>query len=60
MNRPGLDEKTRFAIEAFQKAEITDYQIYLTLAAREKNPANSPAISFGIGYFVRNWLGVDI
>jgi VIT1/CCC1 family predicted Fe2+/Mn2+ transporter len=38
---PILDEKTRSAIEAFQRAEITEYLIYLTLAAREKNPANS-------------------
>jgi len=41
MNRPVLDEKTRSAIEAFQRAEITEYHIYLKLATREKNPANS-------------------
>jgi len=39
MNRPILDKKTRSALEEFQRAEITDYHIYLTLAAREKNSA---------------------
>ena len=41
MKAPALDEKTRSAIEAFQKAEITEYHIYTRLAARERNPANS-------------------
>jgi VIT1/CCC1 family predicted Fe2+/Mn2+ transporter len=41
MNRPILDEKTRSVIEAFQRSEITEYHIYLKLAAREKSPANS-------------------
>ncbi len=41
MNRPVLDEKTRSVIEAFQRAEITEYHIYRKLAARERDPANS-------------------
>lgn len=41
MKAPALDERTRSAIEAFQRAEITEYHIYSNLAAREKNPANS-------------------